>query len=144
MLKITDINQLEARDLLKRNGFGHLGCARDDQPYVVPMHYCFDGESAYFFTTAGMKTEWLDINPQVCLQVDQIESERRWQSVVMIGRAERLTTAESIGRAAALLFEKHASLTPALNRKIVDNNEQTGQAVVYRIIPASITGRKTT
>ena len=37
--------------LLLRNGFGHLGCSRDDHPYVVPMHYAFDSQDLYFSTT---------------------------------------------------------------------------------------------
>jgi nitroimidazol reductase NimA-like FMN-containing flavoprotein (pyridoxamine 5'-phosphate oxidase superfamily) len=143
MLKITNTTDIESRTLLEAVKFGHLGCSKDDQPYIVPMHYAFDGENIYFFTTEGMKTEWLDANPKVCLQVEHIDDDRHWRSVIIMGKAERLTNAEEIGRAANFIVKHHASLTPALNKTIIENQERSGSAVVYRLHPDSITGRKT-
>ena len=51
MLKVEDMSANEMHALLQREGFGHLGCARDGRPYVVPMHYAYDGKELYFFTT---------------------------------------------------------------------------------------------
>ena len=36
MVKIEDMTPEEMRTLLDRVGFGHLGCAREGQPYIVP------------------------------------------------------------------------------------------------------------
>ena len=36
MLKVEDMSRAEMHELLKRQSFGHLGCARDGRPYVVP------------------------------------------------------------------------------------------------------------
>ncbi len=143
MLKITNLVEAEARVLLKALKHGHLGCSFHDQPYVVPMHYAFDGENIYFFTTEGMKTEYLSANPKVCLQVEQVSDDRHWRSVIVIGEAEQLTGAEEIGRAAELILKNNASLTPAINQTIIDNKERNGAAAVYHIRPTSITGRQT-
>ena len=51
MLKVEDMSPAEMHALLQRESFGHLGCARDNRPYVVPMHYAYDGKELYFFTT---------------------------------------------------------------------------------------------
>ncbi len=60
--------------LLSRVGFCHLGCVDGrGRPYVVPMNFAYDGESVYFFTTEGMKTENMEQHPEVCLQVEEIE-----------------------------------------------------------------------
>jgi hypothetical protein len=143
MLKIVETTQSESLELLESTNFGHLGCAGDDQPYVVPMHYAFDGENIYFLTKEGMKTALLENNPKVCLQVEKIKDERHWQSVVLLGKAELLTDAEEIGRAANFIVKKHASLKPALNITIIEGRERETSAAVYRIRPSRISGRKT-
>lgn len=143
MLKIVEMIDAENLELLEAANFGHLGCARDGQPYVLPMHFAFDGASVLFLTVDGQKTVWLDQNPKVCLQIEKTLDERHWQSAAVFGLAQRLTNAEEIGRAASFIFKKHSSLTPALNRTIVDGAEKTGGAAIYRINPIRITGRKT-
>lgn len=76
-------------ELLLSATFCHLGCAREGRPYVVPMHYAYHGKELYFFTTEGMKTQFMNGNPQVCLQVEQITDSSRWRSVMAVGRAEK-------------------------------------------------------
>jgi nitroimidazol reductase NimA-like FMN-containing flavoprotein (pyridoxamine 5'-phosphate oxidase superfamily) len=61
----------EMHALLMSGNFGHLGCALEGRPYVVPMNYAYDGKELYFFTTEGMKTSFISVNPQVCLQVEE-------------------------------------------------------------------------
>ena len=87
MLKVEDMSHAEMHELLERQSFGHLGCARDGRPYVVPMNYAFDGENLYFFTTEGMKTNFIESNPEVCLQVEEVADSSHWRSVMVIGRA---------------------------------------------------------
>ena len=53
MLKISEMAQGEMLALLLRVNYGHLGCSRDNHPYVVPMHYAYDSQDIYFFTTEG-------------------------------------------------------------------------------------------
>ena len=95
--------------LLRSAGFGHLGCALEGRPYVVPMHYTFDGKELYFYATEGMKTQFMNGNPQVCLQVEEITDSSHWSSVVILGRAERLIDSKEIERAVSQLTERHPS-----------------------------------
>src|SRR5215475_7589690 len=98
MLKVEDMSPADMHSLLQRQKFGHLGCSRDGRPYVVPMHYAYDGKELYFFTTEGMKTQFIEANPQVCLQVDEVTDSAHWRSVMVIGRAARLTMPEETQR----------------------------------------------
>lgn len=143
MLKISETTDLEARKLLEAMRCGHLGCSLHDQPYVVPMNYGFDGESIFFFSTEGLKTEWLNMNRKVCFQVERIDDGRHWQSVTVVGDAELLTHSEEIGRAANFIFKNNPTLTPALNKTVIEGEVRKGKAVVYRIHIKSITGRET-
>ena len=39
---IHDLTPQECRELIRRLAVGRLACARDNQPYVVPISYSFD------------------------------------------------------------------------------------------------------
>lgn len=143
MLKVEDIAPAEMHALLMRANFGHLGCAREGRPYVVPMNYAYDGKELYFFTTEGMKTSFISVNPQVCLQVEEIIDSSHWRSVMIIGRAERLTKSEEMERAMQQIVERNPSLTPAISSTQLDAWGRTVDIALYRIQPELIDGRKT-
>jgi uncharacterized protein len=143
MLKVEDMAPAEMQALLKRESFGHLGCARDGRPYVVPMSYAYDGKELYFFTTEGMKTQFIEANPQVCLQVEEITDSTHWRSVMVIGKAEHLTNAEEMQRAMKLITERDPSLTPAISATQLDALGRAVHIALYRITPELIDGRKT-
>jgi len=143
MLKVEDMSPAEMHALLQRESFGHLGCARDGRPYVVPMHYAYDGKELFFFTTAGMKTQYIDANPQVCLQVEEITDRTHWRSVMVIGRAVELTTGDETQRAMKLITERNPSLTPAISATQLDSVGRAVDIAIYRITPEIIDGRQT-
>ena len=143
MLKVEDMPPAEMHALLQRESFGHLGCARDGRPYVVPMHYAYDGKELYFFTTEGMKTQFIEANPKVCLQVEEITDSTHWRSVMVIGKAEQLTNAEETQRAMKLITERNPSLTPAISATQLDTWGRAVDIALYRISPEIIDGRKT-
>jgi len=143
MLKLEDMAPAEMHALLQRESFGHLGCSRDGRPYVVPMQYAYDGKELYFFTTEGMKTQSIEANPQVCLQVEEITDSTHWRSVMVIGKAEQLTNAEEMQRAMKLITERNPSLTPAISATELDALGRAVDIALYRITPELIDGRKT-
>jgi nitroimidazol reductase NimA-like FMN-containing flavoprotein (pyridoxamine 5'-phosphate oxidase superfamily) len=143
MLKVGEMTADEMRALLQHKGFGHLGCARDDHPYVVPMHYTFDGQDLYFFTTEGTKTEFIAANSEVCFQVEEIADTAHWQSVMVLGRARRLTKSDEVERAMRLITEKNPTLTPALNKTDIGAWHRWNNIALYCVRPTAIYGRKT-
>lgn len=143
MLKVEDMAPAEMHALLQRGSFGHLGCARDNRPYVVPMNYAYDGKELYFFTTEGMKTQFIEGNPKVCLQVEEVTDSAHWRSVMVIGKAERLTRAEEMQRAMKLITERNPSLAPAISATELDALGRAVHIALYRITPELMDGRKT-
>ena len=143
MLKVEDMPPVEMHNLLQTASFGHLGCAQNRRPYVVPMHYAYDGKELYFFTTEGMKTQFMKDNPQVCLQVEEVSDSSHWRSVMVIGRAERLTDQEEMERAMQLITERNPSLRPAISATQIDTWGRGVDIALYRIQPEIIDGRKT-
>ena len=143
MLKVEDMSHAEMHELLERQSFGHLGCARDGRPYVVPMNYAYDGKDLVFFTTEGMKTHFIEANPEVCLQVEEVANPSQWRSVMVIGRAQRLTQTEDIQHAMQHVLKRNPSLTPAISSTSLDAWGRAVDIVLYRITPEIMDGRKT-
>jgi Periplasmic binding protein/Pyridoxamine 5'-phosphate oxidase len=56
LLKVKNMAMGEMQALLLRVGFGHLGCTQDDHPYVVPMHYAYDGQDLYLL----VRLDWAE------------------------------------------------------------------------------------
>jgi uncharacterized protein len=143
MIKVENMLQGEILALLLRTGFGHLGCSRDDHPYVVPMHYGFDSQHLYFFTTEGTKTDFISANSEVCFQVEEITNPRQWRSVLVMGKAKRLTKPDEMEAAMHFILERNPTLTPALSKTKVGPWTRTNHIVVYRVSPDAMYGRKT-
>jgi uncharacterized protein len=143
MLEVRDMAREEMEALLTRAPYGHLACARDGHPYVVPMNYTYREGALYFFTTEGTKTEYMAANREVCFQVEEVEDAARWRSVMLTGRAERLTTPEETEHAMLLVSERNPSLSPAISRTRIGAWTRLGHVALYRVRAEAIYGRKT-
>lgn len=143
MVEVEEMSEADSKKLLRRAGYGHLGCVREAQPYVVPIHYAYNEPHVYIYTTEGKKTEIIEDNPKVCLQVEEVTDEGNWQSVIVTGDAVPLTTKKEITRARDFIHSAHPSLTPALSIRWMDDWVRSNIEVIYRITPSMITGRAT-
>src|SRR5262245_49747230 len=104
---IREMTEDECREVLERVSFGRLACARDNQPYVVPIYFSYHGGYVYGFSTPGRKIEWMRSNPLICLEVDERTSHDRWVSVVLSGRFQELPDTPEF---AAERAQAHAAL----------------------------------
>jgi uncharacterized protein len=143
MVEVREMAWEEAARLLARGWYGHLGVTRDGHPYVVPMCYAYDAPDLYFFTTEGTKTEFISANHEVCFQVEEVGGPDDWQSVMLTGRAERLTEAQDIERAMFLVSERNPSLSPALSHTRIGAWTRLSRIVLYRLRPQATYGRRT-
>src|SRR5689334_10159106 len=143
MLKVSDMTRAEIDALLESARYGHLAVARDGHPYVVPMNYAFDGRDLYFLTTEGTKTEYIGANREVCFQVEEVDDATRWRSVMLTGRAERLTAPDETERAMRLLAERNPTLAPAINSTKIGPWTRLSHLAIFRVRAEALYGRKT-
>jgi uncharacterized protein len=54
-------------------------------PCIVPITYAYDGRSIFGYSLLGAKIEHMSVHPQVCVEVDRIESAANWRSVTARG-----------------------------------------------------------
>ena len=82
----------ECLKVLARARYGHLACARDGQPYVVPVSVYPDlpDRRIFSFSTVGRKIRWMRQNPQVCLEVAEVVGRLHWTTVLVFGRYEEI------------------------------------------------------
>lgn len=101
---ITNMTVEECRELLVHTSFGRLGCAHDNQPYVVPISFAYEPDCLYGFSVPGQKIDWMRSNPRVSVEVDEVTTYFQWKSVIITGRYEELpdTGEYSSGRSRAL------------------------------------------
>lgn len=89
-MEILELTNVECLDLLRRRKLGRLACARDNQPYIVPIYFAYHENHLYSFATLGQKIEWMRSNPLVCVEVDEIIDHLHWKSVIVRGRYQEL------------------------------------------------------
>lgn len=143
MIEVQEMSDEESKKLLGRVGYGHLGLVREARPYVIPVHYAYDEPHVYIYTTEGKKTEIIEDNPAVCLQVEDVTNENHWQSVILTGEALQVKEKEEVAQAMKFILAANPRLTPALSIHWMDAWIRTNITVVYRITPTMITGRTT-
>jgi len=141
MIEILEMRDGEMCDLLRRIGYGHLACSQDNQPYVVPIFFAYDGEGLFIYTTEGKKSASMDDNPKVCLQVEEFLANSMWKSVVVTGEAHRISDQAEREVAVDLIRQQNPTLLPALAIKWSNDWIKKNVEAVYRIKIASMTGR---
>ena len=141
MLEVRELDKYEIDNLLSGRDYGHLACSLDDQPYIVPVHYVYDGTNIFVYTTEGKKSEIIQSNPQICLQVEEVTSNEDWQSVIVFGSAKKITEPKQREKAIRLIRSSNPSLTPALSVRWMDCWVRENNEVVYRVTPRTMTGR---
>jgi uncharacterized protein len=87
---IMELRASEIDRVLYSECFGRLGCHSRDRVYVVPMTYVFDGSSIISHTGSGLKVRMMRENPRVCFEVDHVNADGGWQSVIVHGAFDEL------------------------------------------------------
>jgi len=145
-VRITEMNGTECRELLARQGLGRLGCAHENQPYIVPIYFAAEPDCLYCFATLGRKIEWMRLNPLVCIQADEVQSPSEWKSVVVLGRYEELSDdpghQQTRKRAIGLLARRASWWQGAYAADQLRQHEGDPAPIVFCVHVAEITGHR--
>jgi nitroimidazol reductase NimA-like FMN-containing flavoprotein (pyridoxamine 5'-phosphate oxidase superfamily) len=143
---IHELSPADCADVLSRTNLARLACCRMNQPYVVPVSFAYDPRQVclLLFSAVGRKVEWMRENPNVCLEIEDLEDRFHWTTVVVFGRYDELGDGpgDSETRLRALhLFNDRSRwwLPGAAKPGGVDHQG----VVIYRIHIDRMTGRRT-
>ncbi|QEH42672.1 pyridoxamine 5'-phosphate oxidase family protein [Chitinophaga sp. XS-30] len=136
--------------LLESGSTGRIGCYDGEKVYIVPVSYAYNGTYLVAHSAEGMKIKMMRKNPEICFQVDHIESGRNWQSVVLWGKYEEVTDPKEryyamkflVGRLMHIQASETAGVQ-GMSRELANPDEQPHELkpVVYRIRIKERTGR---
>ena len=139
---IEEMTEQECRAMLAATNVVRLACARNNQPYIVPLRVDLEGEFLYGYATLGQKIEWMRQNPLVCLEIDEL-TDGQWASVVVFGHYEELPPTPDYGdsrRVAERLFQRHPVWWEPASVPLVAHEHRT--PIVFRIRIDRVTGRR--
>lgn len=128
----------EARALLSAWRIGRLGCVDNGEPYVVPINYVFEDGSIYSHSLPGRKIDAMRAHPRACLQVDEIENDFEWRSVIAYGNFEETRIPSDRRSILSKLLARFPLLTTV--ESVMAQDAAAPDSVVFRIVVDRITG----
>jgi nitroimidazol reductase NimA-like FMN-containing flavoprotein (pyridoxamine 5'-phosphate oxidase superfamily) len=142
------LTEAQIDHLLRSEAVGRIACATGGRVYAVPVTYAYDGTAIYGHTAEGLKVRMMRENPNVCFEVDHMQSMTNWRSVIAWGRFEELR-GTAAAHAMGLLMDKLLPLMPSETAmphegapSDVHRADVAGHpVVVYRIVISEKTGR---
>lgn len=140
------LNKRQIEIVINSETIGRLGCAANDEVFVVPLTYAYDGTFLYFHTIEGHKIKIMRQQPMVCFQIDQIENAAHWRSVVIQGVYEELDGEEAEEAMVELLNRLHPLMASETSRPkhALDRPRElhkVARSVVFRIKILDMSGR---
>lgn len=120
--------------MLFRLHIGRLACSANDRPYVTPINYCYDGVFIVGWSMAGRKIAVLREQPLACFEIDEVDGDAGWRSVIVEGVYEEVVDERAKRDALRLLG---ASAGGPVSRSL----SAAGQLVVFRLRPTEKSGR---
>ena len=117
---------------------GRLGCVDNGEPYVVPINYVFEDGSVYSHSLPGRKIEAMRAHPRACLQVDEIENDFQWRSVIAYGNFEEIRVPSDRRSILGKLLARFPLLTPV--ESVMARDAGAPDSIVFRIKVDRITG----
>ena len=141
------LSKTEIEDLLYSNNLGRIGCSLNGKTYVVPVNYVYDGRSIIGHSTDGLKIQMMRKNPSVCFEVDHIENNKNWQSVITQGTYMEIIDERERYDAMKLFVDRLLKLkisTTAHPPEMAPErlrSSTSAKPVIYRILLLEKTGR---
>jgi len=76
----------EMESLLKKCSCGRLGLSSQNKNYIVPVTYGYDQGKVFFHSPRqGRKVDYMKNNNQVCFEVDELNGDLGWATVICYG-----------------------------------------------------------
>jgi uncharacterized protein len=135
---VNQFPETEARAMLERCDLARLGCIVDGEPYVVPINYYMKDGRAYSHSLPGLKIDAMRTNNRACLQVDEINSDFEWRSVIGFGRFEEITEPLLREKVLSELLMKFPKLTPV--ESALASDVDAPPIIVFAIAIDRVTG----
>ncbi len=90
MIMLGILNEQQIEEVLEKNITGRIGCTDGKTVYILPVTYLYDGKYIIAHSKEGLKIRTMREHPDVCFEVDEIQTQANWKSVLAWGKYEEL------------------------------------------------------
>jgi nitroimidazol reductase NimA-like FMN-containing flavoprotein (pyridoxamine 5'-phosphate oxidase superfamily) len=135
---IATLSDSQARELLQSARVARLGCIANGEPYITPINFSFEDNCVYSHSLHGLKITSLRQNPRACVQVDAVENDLRWSSVLAFGSFEEIVKPNEREDILRKFLKRFPLLTP-VESAIAEGGTRL-EVIVFRIRIDRITG----
>ena len=144
--EITDRSDIDG--IIRGAQVCRVAFARNDEPYIVPLSFGYDGEAFYFHTARqGRKIDFIAANPRVCFEVEgdaeatpALDKACDWgfsyESVIGYGTMSELTSREARAYGLDQIMVQYSGREWAFASASLDNVR------VWRLEIESVTGKR--
>jgi nitroimidazol reductase NimA-like FMN-containing flavoprotein (pyridoxamine 5'-phosphate oxidase superfamily) len=80
----------ESETILRMNTFGRIGCNDGFNTFIYPTNYVYDGKVILCHSMFGEKILIMRENSRVCFQVDLLNGNTHWKSIMIHGSFKEL------------------------------------------------------
>lgn len=146
---IGKLSDEQIEELLTSNTFGRVGCNDGFNTYIYPINYVYNGKFILCHSQPGSKIQVMRQNKRVCLQVDRIEHETNWKSVLVLGEYQEIEDERERYNAITVLVQQHLHIK--LNEEYFSgktkqqddhqHDQLNNRPVIFRIAIDEKTGR---
>src|SRR5690242_16156049 len=84
------LNEKQVEEVLEKSVMGRIGCTDGKIVYILPVTYLYDGKYIIAHSKEGLKIRIMREHPDVCFEVDEIQTQANWKSVLVWGKYEEL------------------------------------------------------
>jgi len=145
---LGQLNKKQIEALLTQQVTGRLACHHDGETYIVPINYVYKDGVIYTHSGPGKKIEMMRKNPNICFEVEEIDSIFQWRCIIAWGAFEEITDQDEKQQVRQLLThrfmplvsnpQQHPSHGIAANELDIDTRIDP---IVYRIKIKKVTSR---
>lgn len=144
--EITERSEMDA--IIRGAQVCRLAFAKNDEPYLVPISFGYDGSALYFHTAlVGRKLDFVEANPRVCFEfegnvelVDHPEIACKWtyafESVIGYGTMTELIEPEDKAHGLNQIMRQYSGRDWPMDAKAVTGTR------VWRLDVESLSGKR--
>lgn len=140
---VREMRRAACYDLVHTQSVARLGCCKDGQPYIVPIHYAYSDSRLFSFSLPGRKVDYMRSNPKVCLEIEHFSDPRHWKCVVIDGVYHELSGTEDREHAWRLLQGRNDWWEPGALKPEPQEITSDRSHLYFEIIINDLTGRET-
>ena len=137
---LGELTAAQIDEVLRTEVIARIGCVSEGRVYVVPVTYVYDGTYVYGHAMDGAKLRAMRANPEVCVEVEQVDDLSNWRSVIAWGTFEECQGPDW-DAGFAMLAQRIMPLLTLPKDAPPPDLSVLRRGSVYRIAPHVTTGR---